>query len=161
MGVAVSYVNDHGRETTVSDQTLAAILDILHDAPPPGETPPVSAALVAPVQAGRSWGFAVQLYSLRSRDSWGHGDLHDLAEFATWSARELGAGFVLINPLHAAEPRPPISASPYLPMSRRFISPLYLRIEDIEELQELDSSERNVVTALGAPQRGASAERRR
>ena len=157
MGVAVSYVNDHGRETTVSDQTLAAILDILHDAPPPGETPPVSAALVAPVPAGRSWGFAVQLYSLRSRDSWGHGDLHDLAEFATWSARELGAGFVLINPLHAAEPRPPISASPYLPMSRRFISPLYLRIEDIEELQELDSSERNVVTALGAPQRGASA----
>jgi 4-alpha-glucanotransferase len=41
-------------------------------------------------------------------------------------------------------------------MSRRSISPLYLRIEDIEEFQELDSSERNVVTALGAPLRVAS-----
>ena len=52
----------------------------------------------------RSWGFAVQLYSLRSRQSWGHGDLRDLADLAAWSACELGAGFVLINPLHAAEP---------------------------------------------------------
>jgi 4-alpha-glucanotransferase len=157
MGVAVSYVNDHGRATEVRDETLAAILDILHDAPPPGEVPSVSpAALVAPVPAGRSWGFAVQLYSVRSRNSWGHGDLRDLAEFATWSARELGAGFVLINPLHAAEPRPPISNSPYLPMSRRFVSPLYLRIEDIEEWQALDSSQRDVVTALGEPLRAAS-----
>jgi 4-alpha-glucanotransferase len=156
MGVAVSYANDHGRETEVCDETLAAIVDILHDAPPPGEAPPVSAALVAPVPAGRSWGFAVQLYSVRSRNSWGHGDLHDLAEFATWSARELGAGFVLINPLHAAEPRPPISNSPYLPMSRRFVSPLYLRIEDIEEWQALDASQRDVVTALGEPLRAAS-----
>ena len=59
--------------------------------------------------AERSWGFTVQLYSLRSRGSWGHGDLRDLADFAAWSARDLGAGFVLINPLHAAEPLPPIS----------------------------------------------------
>ena len=85
MGVAVSYVNDHGREVTVPDQTLAAILDVLHDAPRPEETRP-SASLAAPVPSSQSWGFAVQLYSVRSRDSWGHGDLHDLAEFATWSA---------------------------------------------------------------------------
>ena len=72
--------------------------------------------------AQRSWGFTVQLYSLRSRASWGHGDLRDLADFAAWSARDLGAGFVLINPLHAAEPLPPVSPSPYLPMSRRWVS---------------------------------------
>jgi 4-alpha-glucanotransferase len=58
---------------------------------------------------GRSWGFTVQLYSVRSRNSWGHGDLHDLADLARWSARDLGAGFVLINPLHAAQPLPPVS----------------------------------------------------
>ena len=75
----------------------------------------------------------MQLYSVRSRASWGHGDLHDLAELATWSGGDLGADFVLVNPLHAAEPRPPVSPSPYLPMSRRQISPLYLRIEDIPE----------------------------
>jgi 4-alpha-glucanotransferase len=159
MGVAVSYVNDHGREITVADQTLAAIVDILQDVPPPGDKPPAPAglaALAAPVPAGRCWGFAIQLYSLRSRDSWGHGDLHDLAEFAKWAARDLGAGFVLINPLHAGEPQPPVSTSPYRPMSRHFLSPLYLRIEDIEEVQRLDATGRGVLEALGAPLRAAS-----
>ena len=83
----------------------------------------------------REWGFTVQLYSVRSRESWGHGDLHDLAELARWSAAELGAGFVLVNPLHAAEPLPPVSASPYLPMTRLFTSPLYLRVEDIPRVR--------------------------
>ena len=161
MGVTVSYTDGLGREVTVPDQTLAAILDVLHDAPPPGAPSPGAglpgaSALAAPAPSGRSWGFTVQLYALRSRDSWGHGDLRDLAEFAAWSARDLGAGFVLINPLHAAEPLPPVSASPYLPMSRRFISPLYLRVEDIEEYEGLEPSERAVVTALGKPLRAAS-----
>jgi 4-alpha-glucanotransferase len=81
----------------------------------------------------RQYGFSLQLYGLLSRGSWGHGDLRDLADFAAWAARDLGADFVLVNPLHAAEPLPPITASPYTPMSRRFLSPLYLRIEDIPE----------------------------
>ena len=42
-----------------------------------------------------------QLYSVRSRASWDHGDLADLRELARWSAADLGAGFVLVNPLHA------------------------------------------------------------
>src|ERR1700729_898845 len=91
---------------------------------------------------GRSWGLTVQLYSLRSRRSWGHGDLRDLADLASWSARDLGAGFVLINPLHAAEPKPPVSASPYLPMTRRYVSPLYLRVEDIPEFGRLEPGQR-------------------
>ena len=81
----------------------------------------------------------MQLYSVRSRASWGHGDLHDLADLAAWSGGDLGADFVLVNPLHAAEPQPPVSPSPYLPMSRRRISPLYLRIEDIPEYQGLSA----------------------
>ncbi|HEX8006835.1 MAG TPA: 4-alpha-glucanotransferase [Trebonia sp.] len=155
MGVMVTYTDGRGREVTVPDETLAAILGAIGDAPPPQRrTPPRGAA--APVPEHRSWGFTVQLYSLRSRDSWGHGDLRDLAEFAAWSARDLGADFVLINPLHAAEPLPPVSASPYLPMSRRWISPLYLRIEDIPEYSALISSQRAVVASLGAPLRAAS-----
>lgn len=86
----------------------------------------------------RAWGFMTQLYSVRSSRSWGHGDLHDLRELALWSAGGLGAGFVLVNPLHAASPVPPLEASPYLPVTRRFVSPLYLRIEDIEEYAGLD-----------------------
>jgi len=155
LGVSVSYWDWRGREVVVSDETLAAIVAALEDAPPPDGsfTPPEA---VAPAPARRSWGFAVQLYSLRSRDSWGHGDLRDLAELATWSARDLGAGFVLINPLHAAEPLPPVSASPYLPMSRRWVSPLYLRIEDIPEYEDLSYSERKRLTRLSQPLREAS-----
>ena len=111
---------------------------------------------MAPVPSERSWGFTVQLYSVRSRRSWGHGDLRDLADFAAWSARELGAGFVLINPLHAAEPVSPISPSPYLPMSRRWVSPLYLRIEDIPEYENLSVPERSRLSLLGQPLRAAS-----
>lgn len=79
------------------------------------------------------WGFAVQLYSVTSCDSWGTGDLGDLRALATWSAREHGADFVLVNPLHAAEVRPPLTDSPYLPTSRRFANPAYLRVADIPE----------------------------
>ena len=113
-------------------------------------------AAVAPFPARRSWGFATQLYSVRSRASWGHGDLHDLSDLAVWSGRDLGADFVLVNPLHAAEPQPPVSPSPYLPMSRRQISPLYLRIEDIPEYQGLSTGDRARVEALAAPLRAAS-----
>jgi 4-alpha-glucanotransferase len=105
----------------------------------------------------RSWGFTVQLYSVRSRRSWGHGDLRDLADLARWSARDLGAGFVLINPLHAAEPLPPVSPSPYLPMTRRYISPLYLRVEDVPEYRDLDAARRARIDALAAPLRARNA----
>ncbi|MBV9666233.1 MAG: 4-alpha-glucanotransferase, partial [Actinobacteria bacterium] len=69
------------------------------------------------------WGFALQLYALRSGDSWGLGDLADLHTFAS-RARQLGAGFLLINPLHAALPGLPQQASPYFPSSRCFHNPL-------------------------------------
>jgi len=155
LGVSVSYWDWRGHEVTVPDETLAAIVAALECAPAvdAGFTAPDA---VVPPPAQRSWGFTVQLYSLRSRDSWGHGDLRDLADFATWSARDLGAGFVLINPLHAAEPLPPVSPSPYLPMSRRWVSPLYLRIEDIPEYAELSSPERKRISQLAQPLRAAS-----
>src|SRR4051812_32446300 len=48
----------------------------------------------------RAWGWAVQLYATRSRASWGIGDLADLRAVRRMAADQ-GAGFVLINPLHA------------------------------------------------------------
>jgi 4-alpha-glucanotransferase len=124
----------------------------------PGESPASGqAADVAPAPKGRAWGFTVQLYSVRSRRSWGHGDLRDLADLAAWSARELGAGFVLVNPLHAAEPLPPISPSPYLPMTRRYSSPLYLRIEDIPEYAQLSDADRARIGQLAEPLRARNA----
>ncbi len=81
----------------------------------------------------RAWGLATQLYSVRSKGSWGIGDLVDLADLAVWAGSVHGAGYVLINPLHAAAPTAPMEPSPYLPTSRRFVSPLYLRVEAIPE----------------------------
>jgi 4-alpha-glucanotransferase len=160
-GVATSYRDWHGHRVEVGEETLRAVLAALGDAPP-GHTAgrPLAAypagPPAAPAPPGRCWGFTVQLYSLRSRGSWSHGDLRDLADLAVWSARDLGAGFVLINPLHAAEPAPPVSHSPYLPMSRRFTSPLYLRVEDIPEYAQLPGEQRHRIEGLAAPLRAAS-----
>lgn len=96
----------------------------------------------------QSWGLAAQLYSVRSSKSWGVGDFADLAEIAATAASVHGAEFVQVNPLHAAQPRPPIEASPYLPTSRRFVNPLYLRIEDIAEYDELGKKDRKKVDKL-------------
>jgi 4-alpha-glucanotransferase len=155
-GVAVSYHNWRGRLVEVSDETLAAVLDALEDERCPAPVKAPVAGMVAPFPRHRSWGFTAQLYSVRSRGSWGHGDLRDLADLAAWSGRALGADFVLVNPLHAAEPFPPISTSPYLAMTRRHLSPLYLRIEDIPEYARLGADDRARVEALGAPLRAAS-----
>lgn len=76
----------------------------------------------------RAWGWAVQLYAVRSGASWGIGDLADLAALAGWS-RSLGAGALLLNPLHAALPLDSQEPSPYFASSRRFRNPLYLRLD--------------------------------
>ncbi|MFE0349147.1 4-alpha-glucanotransferase [Streptomyces griseoluteus] len=86
-----------------------------------------------PAPAGRSYGLLAQLYSVLSHRSWGMGDLGDLAELAAWAGRTHGAGFVQVNPLHAAVPGAPTDPSPYRPSSRRFPDPVHLRIEDVPE----------------------------
>ncbi|BBX96440.1 4-alpha-glucanotransferase [Mycobacterium lacus] len=99
----------------------------------------------------RAWGLAIQLYSVRSQKSWGVGDLTDLADVALWSATRHGADFVLVNPLHAAALAGPsrlMEPSPYLPTSRRFVNPIYLRVEAIPELADLPKRAR--VRRLGA-----------
>ncbi|MBV8301661.1 MAG: 4-alpha-glucanotransferase [Candidatus Dormibacteraeota bacterium] len=79
---------------------------------------------------GRSWGWAAQLYALRSAASWGMGDLRDLRSLCRWAAGQ-GAGLVLVNPMHAVRPTLPQQPSPYYPSSRRFSNPLYLRVGDV------------------------------
>ena len=186
-GVATSYRDWHDRRVEVADETLDAIVSALESpggrppwsvsgtrAPRAGEAGPAAGGLPPsrrsagsgdrgapggrpPELTERQWGFSVQLYSVRSRQSWGHGDLGDLADLATWSASDLGAGFILINPLHAVEPVPPLSASPYLPMTRRYTSPLYLRIEDIPEYGTLTAGDRVRIDSLAAPLRTRNA----
>ncbi len=108
--------------------------------------------LAMPHETGdqRLWGLAAQLYSVRSRRSWGVGDLCDLADLATWAAAEHDAAFVLVNPMHAGEPVPPLDPSPYRPTTRRFANPIYLRVERIPEYADLDPSARAKIDRLGA-----------
>jgi 4-alpha-glucanotransferase len=93
----------------------------------------------------KTWGWAAQLYSVRSKGSWGMGDLGDLAELAEWS-RELGAGTLMINPLHASGSQRAHQPSPYFPSSRCARDLLYLRIEDIEGASEAGVNLDDLVT---------------
>lgn len=85
----------------------------------------------------RAWGWAVQLYATRSRASWGIGDLADLRSVRRMAADQ-GAGFVLINPLHAVAPTAQQEASPYLPATRRFLNPIYLRVSEVPGADGVD-----------------------
>jgi 4-alpha-glucanotransferase len=99
----------------------------------------VPAKLELPQRLGakRVWGLAAQLYSVQSERSWGVGDLTDLTDLAVWSSANHGAGYILVNPMHAAAPVAPMEPSPYLPTSRRYVNPLYLRPEAIPEFAEV------------------------
>jgi len=105
-----------------------------------------------------SWGLMAQLYSVRSSRSWGIGDFADLADLAAISGAQHGAGFILINPLHASDPAPPVEPSPYLPSSRRFFHPLYIRVEDIDEYAYLSADARAAVEALAGALHPANLE---
>lgn len=96
----------------------------------------------------RAWGYATQLYSVTSKRSWGLGDLCDLADINTWAGAQQDADYVLINPLHAAQSVPPMESSPYLPSSRRFLNPLYIRPEAVPEYHELDREARSRIKKL-------------
>ena len=115
---------------------------------------PEVVALPSGMRGRRLTGLLAQLYSIRSAASWGIGDLVDLAELADYAGR-LGVGFTMVNPMHATEPTAPVTDSPYLPVSRRFASPLYLRIERVPEYRRLPATDREAIDALAAPLRAA------
>jgi 4-alpha-glucanotransferase len=122
---------------------------------------PARRLIVAPARCHlpeglRAWGWAIQVYALRSRESWGIGDLADLRRLADWSAGALGASAIVLNPLHAALPLIPQEPSPYFPSSRRYRNPLYLRVEDVPGAAEAGLA----VERLAADGRALNAERR-
>ena len=98
-------------------------------------------------------GLMTQIYQVRSRKSWGFGDLGDLRRIGEWAARVHGHDFVLVNPFHAAEPIPHVEPSPYLPTSRRFGNPLYIDMETIPDLDRVDAQHRIRVASLAGQAR--------
>ena len=83
------------------------------------------------VREQKVWGFAIQLYALRSKHNWGVGDFSDLVEFAKMCKR-LGADVIGVNPLNVLSHNNPENASPYSSISRLFLNPIYIDVEKVK-----------------------------
>ncbi len=93
-------------------------------------------------QGGRVWGLAVQLYSLRSQANWGVGDFSDLSRLVEWAGKDLGAGIIGLNHLHALKNSRPHHLSPYSPTSRLFLNELYIDLECLPEYHTSPDAQR-------------------
>jgi 4-alpha-glucanotransferase len=143
-GIETQHHDGLGRHRLVAPQVLSRILDVMARAGA-SSPPPLDAALPvvpqrayqgAPDAPRRTWALAVQLYGVRSRRNWGHGDFTDLAGLIDL-AGDLGAAAVGLNPLHALFDDRAEEASPYFPSSRFFLNPLYIDVEAIPEFPGL------------------------
>jgi 4-alpha-glucanotransferase len=125
-----SYQGQQVETPTETEEAILAAMGAVGEHPLRGRRYKVAAG---PCVTGldRAWGWAVQLYAMRSRESWGIGDMADLRRFARWSKKQ-GASTVLLNPLGAQTPIHPYQASPYYASSRRFRNTMYIRIEEVE-----------------------------
>lgn len=83
-----------------------------------------------PEQSMHYWGPAIQLYSVRSHQSWGMGDFSVLKRIIQ-QLSPFKPGFIGLNPLHALDPFEPEGASPYSPVDRRALNPLYIDPEQL------------------------------
>ena len=94
----------------------------------------------------RTWGVMTQVYAMRSAQSWGQGDIKDIGLLGQWAGQK-HADWILINPLHAGSPVSPIAPSPYLPVTRRFPSPFYLRVDDVSGWSSIDPAAAAALTS--------------
>lgn len=94
-----------------------------------------------PASSRKRWGVGLQLYSLRSEENWGVGDLGDLQRVVRTAGKTWKADTIGIQPLHAQVPG---LASPYSPSSRLFWNPLYLDLNRVAELPRSSSLTRRI-----------------
>jgi 4-alpha-glucanotransferase len=121
---------------------------------------------------GPSWGVFLPLYALRSRRSWGLGDLTDLGDLVEWMA-DLGGEVAATLPIMSALLSEPFEPSPYSPASRLFWNEVHLDVVKVAEQQPSEEARsmlrsprfrREIEALRSAPlvdQRGAMAAKRR
>jgi 4-alpha-glucanotransferase len=144
------YADAFGNPVIVSDATMAAMRDAL-GGEDPGTAPlpvirvdrldvprevgyyddmivvPQRAYLPEELERERAWGISAQLYALRSTRNDGIGDFTDLVDL-TMLADRAGASAVALNPLHQSHLTNAAAASPYAPLSRRYLNALYIDV---------------------------------
>src|ERR1700724_828619 len=131
-GVVPEYFSYRGERVVASPEAVEAVLNALGaktESPPRMPRRQRHTGTCAPAPE-RVWGWAIQLYALRSRKSWGVGDFADLRHFAHW-ARRKGAAAMLLSPVGAQVLMLPYQPSPYYSSSRRFLNAVYVRVEEI------------------------------
>jgi len=135
-GIEPSYLDIQGRRRDADEGTIRRIVEALSargNQPASVSEQAKQRTLAFQGDGRKCWVLAVQLYGVRSRRNWGHGDFSDLADLLEIIAGLGGAGLGL-NPLHAQfYDRASCSGSPYSPNSRLFLNPLYIDVEAIEE----------------------------
>src|SRR5260221_1095969 len=135
-GIEPSYFDVQGRRRDADEGTIRRIVEALSaggNQPASGTEQVKPSDLAYQGDGRRCWVLAVQLYGVRSRRNWGHGDFSDLADLLEIIAGLGGAGIGL-NPLHAQfYDRASCSGSPYAPNNRLFLNPLYIDVAAIDE----------------------------
>ena len=89
------------------------------------------------------YGFAVQLYSLKSKQNWGVGDFSDLSAMVDIAA-DNGGDVIGLNPLNVLLHDYPEAASPYASISRLFLNPIYIDVEKVPLFEKKDKDEKAV-----------------
>lgn len=101
-------------------------------------SPPHRAYIPEKIEKGeRLWGVGINLYSLSSEGNLGIGDFGDLEKIIRLVSEE-GGDFISINPLHHISNIEPGGVSPYFPLSRLYINPIYI---DHRQVPDIDNSE--------------------
>lgn len=140
-GIETEYHDVFGRRVSVAPETVTRLIEAMSAGgvePRPAEPQP---ELMRAYQGDgrRLWGLAVQLYGVRSRRNWGHGDFGDLNQLIERAA-DSGAAAIGLNPLHALFPDRADQVSPYAPNSRLFLNLLYIDVERIPEFPGLETA---------------------
>jgi 4-alpha-glucanotransferase len=86
-------------------------------------------------RGGKVWGVAVQIYTLRSEQNYGIGDFGDVKELLRL-ARDAGASFIGVSPLHALFPSDPTLYSPYSASSRHAFNVLFIDLAGVPEVRD-------------------------
>ncbi len=88
----------------------------------------------------KMWGYAAQLYSLKSENNWGMGDFGDLLALVEKSATQ-GVSAIGLNPLHPLYPNNPAHRSPYSPTSRCFLNVMYIDVTKVPNYESCQAAQ--------------------